>query len=174
MQILCCAELCNNISRYDGVKFGYRASGFRGLNELYTKSRTEALGPDAKLAALIGAMVLSQDNYSRYYDKAMRIRRLVKESLGFDKYDLIILPAGDGTGTCGDTPAAARQSSANGNEEDSAGTTAGKATALAQGALPRLCGLPAVTVPYQKGAITLIADTGREDVLSSALKAVGL
>jgi aspartyl-tRNA(Asn)/glutamyl-tRNA(Gln) amidotransferase subunit A len=94
MQILCCAELSNSISRYDGVKFGYRASGFGGLRELYTKSRTEALGINAKLAALLGAMVLSQDNYMRYYDKAMRIRRLIKESFKFDEYDIIALPAG--------------------------------------------------------------------------------
>jgi len=90
MQILCCAELSNNISRYDGIKFGYRAKDYKGLDELYTKSRTEAFGEDIKLAALLGAMVLSLDNYERYYDKAMRIRRLIKESLEFDKYDLIV------------------------------------------------------------------------------------
>ena len=89
MQILCCAELSNNISRYDGIKFGYRAKGYGSLRELYTKSRTEAFGEDVKLAALIGAMVLSQENYMRYYDKAMRLRRLIKDSLEFDKYDVI-------------------------------------------------------------------------------------
>jgi len=89
MQILCCAELSNNISRYDGIKFGYRAKGYGSLRELYTKSRTEAFGEDVKLAAVIGAMVLSQENYMRYYDKAMRLRRLIKDSLEFDKYDVI-------------------------------------------------------------------------------------
>ena len=140
MQILCCAELSNNITRYDGIKFGYRAGGFTGLRELYLKSRTEAFGPDAKLAAMLGAMVLSQENYLRYYDKAMRVRRLIKESLEFDKYDAIILPAG--------TPPCA--------------------------ALPQLCGLPAATVPFGSGGITLIADARREDILKSALEAVGL
>jgi len=90
MQILCSAELGNNISRYDGIKFGYRAKDYKGLDELYTKSRTEAFGEDVKLAALVGAMVLSQENYARYYDKAMRIRRLIKDSLEFDKYDVIV------------------------------------------------------------------------------------
>ena len=90
MQILCSAELGNNISRYDGIKYGYRAKDYNGLNELYTKSRTEAFGSDVKLAAILGAMVLSQENYTRYYDKAMRLRRLIKESLSFDEYDVIV------------------------------------------------------------------------------------
>ena len=84
MQILCSAELANNISRYDGIKFGFRAEGYSGLEELYKKSRTEAFGKNIKLAALTGAMVLSKDNYIKYYDKAMRLRRLIKESLIFD------------------------------------------------------------------------------------------
>jgi len=89
MQILCCGEFANNISRYDGIKFGYRAKDYNGLDELYTKSRTEGFGENTKLAALIGAMVLSQDNYILYYDKAMRLRRLIKESFDFSKYDVI-------------------------------------------------------------------------------------
>jgi len=92
MQILCCAELSNNISRYDGIKYGYRAKDYQGLRGLYTKTRTEAFELDIKLAAMIGAMVLSQENYERYYDKAMRLRRLIKESLEFDKYDIICAP----------------------------------------------------------------------------------
>ena len=90
MQILCCAELSNNISRYDGIKYGYRAKEYNGLNELYTKSRTEAFASDTKLAAILGAMVLSQENYTRYYDKAMRLRRLIRDSLNFDEYDVIV------------------------------------------------------------------------------------
>jgi len=90
MRILCCAEFANNISRYDGIKYGHRAKDYNGLGDLYKKSRTEAFGADVKLATMLGAMVLSQENYSRYYDKAMRIRRLIKDSLEFDKYDAII------------------------------------------------------------------------------------
>jgi len=89
MQILCCAELSNNISRYDGIKFGHRAKEYNGLQELYAKSRTEAFGDDVKLAAIIGAMVLSQENYTRYYEKAMKFRRVIKDSFEFDKYDVI-------------------------------------------------------------------------------------
>ena len=142
MRILCCAELSGNLSRYDGVKFGHRADSFSDLRELYTKSRTEGLGPDAKLAVIIGAMVLSRDYYTRYYDKAMRIRRLIKESLEFSKYDAIILPA------LSDSP-----------DE-----------ALALHALPQLCGLPSVTVPFRGSGITLIADAKNENVLFSILR----
>jgi len=140
MQILCCAELCNSINRYDGIKFGYRAKGYNGLHELYTMSRTEAFGPDAKLAAIVGSMVLSQDKYMRYYDKAMRVRRLIKESLNFGRYDAIIMPA-----------------------------DAGSESSRFLQALPRLCGLPAVTFAAGGCAMTLIADSRREDMLIKGL-----
>ena len=146
MQILCCAEISGNLSRYDGIKFGYRTGSFADLHELYTKSRTEGFGPDAKLAAIMGAMALSQENYQRHYDKAMRLRRLIKESLEFDKYDVILLSPLD------------------------------KATEWQLGlhALPRLCGLPAITAPFGNGWISLVADVGCEDVLFSAIKGMGL
>ncbi|MCL2391159.1 MAG: amidase family protein [Oscillospiraceae bacterium] len=92
MQILCCAEFSNNISRYDGIKFGYRTKEYTSLQELYTKSRTEAFGLEVKLAALMGALVLSQENYTRLYDKAMRIRRLMRDALQFDQCDIIAAP----------------------------------------------------------------------------------
>ena len=142
MRVLCCAELSGNLSRYDGVKFGYRADSFSDLHELYTKSRSEGFGPDIKLAAIMGAMALSQENYTKYYDKALRIRRLIKESLEFNKYDAIIMPV------FGEAP-----------DE-----------ALALSALPQLCGLPAVTVPFKSGGIMLIADINQENVLFSVLK----
>ena len=97
-QVLCIlayAEISNNLSRYDGIKFGYRTSDHKNLDDLYTKSRTEAFGPEAKFASVMGCFLLSQDNYAVYYEKAMKIRRLIKESLRFDTYDVIILPADD-------------------------------------------------------------------------------
>ena len=97
MQILCCAELTATLSRYDGIKYGYRTKDFANLRELYTKTRTEAFGLDAKLALIIGNMSLAAENYTRFYDKAMRIRRLIKESLPFDKYDVIIVPTDIGS-----------------------------------------------------------------------------
>jgi len=146
MQILCCAEISCNISRYDGIKFGHRTDSFANLHELYSKSRTEGFGQDTKLAAIVGAMALSQENYSRYYDKAMRVRRLIKESLEFDKYDVILLSPLD--------KAAEWQ--------------------LGLHALPRLCGLPAITAPFGSGWVSLVADVGCEDVLFSAIEEMGL
>ena len=146
MRILCCAELSACISRYDGIKYGYRTGSFGDLHELYTKSRTEAFGGDTKLAAIMGCMTLSREYYARYYDKAMRIRRLIRDALEFDKYDAIIMPA-------------------------SASTHDGQ---LALGALPQLCGLPSVTLPFSGGGITLIADTARENVLFNHLRKVCL
>ena len=145
MRILCFAELCHNTNRYDGIKFGYRSEDFHGLKELYTKGRTEAFGFNAKLAAIMGAFILSGETYTSYYDKAMRIRRLIKESLSFDKYDAIILPAHD--------------------ESD-------PLMRLAYTALPQLAGLPSVIVPFG-GGISLIADVKCENTLFSALREVG-
>ena len=90
--ILAYAEISNNISRYDGVKFGYRAPDCKGLESLYTKTRTEAFGLEAKLAAVMGCLLLSQDNYTKYYKKALKIRRVIKKSLRFDEHDVIVLP----------------------------------------------------------------------------------
>jgi aspartyl-tRNA(Asn)/glutamyl-tRNA(Gln) amidotransferase subunit A len=92
LQILASAEFSANISRYDGIKFGNRAADFRGIDELYKKTRTEGFGLGAKAAAILGGFVLSQNNYELYYEKAMKIRRLIKESLLFDEYDVIALP----------------------------------------------------------------------------------
>jgi aspartyl-tRNA(Asn)/glutamyl-tRNA(Gln) amidotransferase subunit A len=92
MTILSTAEISNNISRYDGIKFGYRASDFRGVEDLYVKTRSSGFGMEAKFAAIMGSIVLSQDYYENYYDKAMRVRRLIKESVKFDTYDVLALP----------------------------------------------------------------------------------
>ena len=94
MYILSSAEIGNNTSRYDGVKFGYRADKFTGLNNLYTKTRTEGFGPDMKLLSVVGAYVLSKDNYEACYLKSMKIRRLIREHANelFSRFDAIILP----------------------------------------------------------------------------------
>jgi aspartyl-tRNA(Asn)/glutamyl-tRNA(Gln) amidotransferase subunit A len=90
--ILMYAETMANLSRYDGIKFGYRTENYKGLEDLYIKTRTEAFGIEEKFATIMGAYVLSQENYERYYLKAMKIRRLIKQSLRFDEYDVLELP----------------------------------------------------------------------------------
>jgi len=92
--ILSNAEISSNDTRYDGIKFGYRTQNFKNLNELYVNTRTEAFDVKEKFSSILGALVLSKDYYLAYYDKAMRIRRLIKESLPFDEYDVIELPPG--------------------------------------------------------------------------------
>ena len=79
--ILMCAELCNNVNRYEGMKYGYQAEQCQTIDELYTRSRTEAFGRLTKTAILYGSEVLATGNYERCYDKALRIRRLVVDAL---------------------------------------------------------------------------------------------
>ena len=78
--ILMCAELCNNVNRFEGMKYGYHTEKYQTIDELYTKSRTEAFGFLTKVAILYGSEVLAAGNYERCYDKALRIRRLVAEA----------------------------------------------------------------------------------------------
>ena len=93
--VLMCAELCNNVSRYDGVKYGHRSENYTTIGELYTNSRTEAFGELTKTAILYGSETLSDDNYMPVYDKSMRVRRVIVEALAklFAEYDVLILPA---------------------------------------------------------------------------------
>ena len=93
--VLMSAELCNNVSRYDGVKYGYRAESFVGIDELYTNSRTEAFGELLKTAILFGSETLSTENYNKQYDKCLRTRRVIVEEFAklFSKFDAVIMPA---------------------------------------------------------------------------------
>ena len=93
--ILMSAELCNNVSRYDGVKYGYRAEQFSSIDELYTNSRTEAFGRLLKMTILFGSETLSTENYMKVYDKALRIRRKTAEAFAalFSEFDAVLLPA---------------------------------------------------------------------------------
>ena len=92
--MLMSAELTNNVSRYDGVKFGYRSSNYTNIDELYTNSRTEAFGELLKTAILYGSEVLSTNNYDKMYDKSLRVRRVISEAMDsiFAEYDAIALP----------------------------------------------------------------------------------
>lgn len=93
--ILMSAEACNNVSRFDGVKYGYRAQNFTNIDELYTNSRTEAFGDLIKYTILFGSECLSTENYMKVYDKALRTRRLIVEAFAsiFESFDAIVLPA---------------------------------------------------------------------------------
>ncbi len=93
--ILMSAELCNNVSRYDGVKYGYRTENYTGIDDLYTNSRTESFGELLKTAILFGSETLSTENYQKVYDKALRVRRVVRDNMIelLADCDAIIMPA---------------------------------------------------------------------------------
>ncbi len=96
--ILSSAEICNNLSRYDGVKYGRRAEGYRNIDELYTASRSEGFTFLTKAIILYGSDVLSKGRYKDCYDKALRVRRVVADEMKalFASYDAILKPAASG------------------------------------------------------------------------------
>ena len=93
-QILMCAETCNNVSRYDGVKFGHRSSQYKNIDELYVNSRTEGFNFLTKAVILYGSDVLSKNRYKDCYDKSLRVRRVVAEKFAkaCESYDAILTP----------------------------------------------------------------------------------
>ena len=94
-QILMCAETCNNVSRYDGVKYGYRAKTYKNIDELYVNSRTEGFNFLTKAVILYGSDVLSKNRYKDCFDKSLRVRRVVAEGLqkAFESFDAVLTPA---------------------------------------------------------------------------------
>ncbi len=94
-QILMAAETTNNLSRFDGVKYGYRTPEYKNIDELYVKSRSEAMGFLAKATIIYGSDVLAKAKYEKCYDKSLRIRRIVCDKVReiLAKYDAILAPA---------------------------------------------------------------------------------
>ena len=92
--ILSSAEASSNLSRFDGIKYGYRSENADNLNELYENSRSEGFGPEVKRRIMLGTYVLSSGYYDAYYNKALKARTLVVEEFNkaFSKYDVIIGP----------------------------------------------------------------------------------
>jgi len=93
-QVVAPAECSSNLSRYDGVRFGYRAENVKNIEELYKKSRSEAFGPEVKRRILIGTYALSAGYYDAYYLKAQKIRKIISNEFedAFKEVDLIIGP----------------------------------------------------------------------------------
>jgi len=88
------AECSSNLSRFDGVRFGYRAADPRDLKDLYERSRGEGFGPEVKRRILIGTYALSAGYYDAYYLKAQQVRRLIREDFmrAFEAVDVIAGP----------------------------------------------------------------------------------
>ncbi len=88
------AECSSNLSRYDGVRFGYRCENPSDLEDLYRRSRGEAFGAEVKRRILIGTYALSSGYYDAYYQKAQRVRRLLAQDFAraFETVDFILGP----------------------------------------------------------------------------------
>lgn len=93
--VIASAEASSNLSRFDGVKYGYRTEEYEGLHNMYKKSRSEGFGPEVKRRIMLGSFVLSSGYYDAYYLKALRTKALIKRAFdsAFAKYDVIVAPA---------------------------------------------------------------------------------
>ncbi len=94
--IIAPAEASSNLSRYDGVRYGYRTDKpFSSLDEMYTLTRTEGFGEEVKRRIMIGTYVLSSSKMDAYYLKAQKVRRLIADDFkkAYEKVDVILLPS---------------------------------------------------------------------------------
>lgn len=97
--VIASAEASSNLSRFDGVKYGYRAPEYEGLHSMYKKSRSQGFGPEVKRRIMLGSFVLSSGYYDAYYLKALRTKALIKKEFdsAFASYDVILAPAAPAT-----------------------------------------------------------------------------
>lgn len=92
--VLTTAEASSNLSRYDGMRYGYRSPRAHDLESTYKLSRSEGFGPEVKRRIMLGTFVLSAGYYDAYYAKGQKVRRLVQDRVRdiFSEYDLMLSP----------------------------------------------------------------------------------
>lgn len=92
--VLAPAEASSNLSRFDGVRYGYRAPAYSDLSDMYRKTRTQGFGAEVKRRILIGTYVLSHGYYDAYYIKAQKLRRLIAQDFAeaYERCDIIMGP----------------------------------------------------------------------------------
>ncbi|MGM9878758.1 MAG: Asp-tRNA(Asn)/Glu-tRNA(Gln) amidotransferase subunit GatA [Bacilli bacterium] len=97
-QVIALGEASSNLARFDGIKYGYSTGEFSNTDEFYSLTRSEGFGDEVKRRIMIGSFMLSGENVSEYYTKALKIRKSIALEFEkvFDKYDLVIGP----TTTC--------------------------------------------------------------------------
>ncbi len=97
--VLSTAEASSNLARFDGIHYGYRGAEAKGVEETYTKSRTEGFGKEVKRRIMAGTFVLSHGYYDAYYSKAQQVRRLIKNKTKeiLQDCDAILMPTTPGT-----------------------------------------------------------------------------
>ena len=104
--VIASAEASSNLSRYDGVKYGYRTEKFEGLQDVYKQTRDEGFGDEVKRRMMIGAFVLSSGYYDAYYNKALRVKAVIKNAFDelFEQYDVLLGPTAPTTAPrCGES-----------------------------------------------------------------------
>jgi aspartyl-tRNA(Asn)/glutamyl-tRNA(Gln) amidotransferase subunit A len=96
--LICTAEASSNLSRYDGVKYGFRAPHFESLEEMYERTRSQGFGAEVKRRILLGTYVLSAGYYDAYYRKAQQVRTLIRRDFerAFELCDVIATPTTPG------------------------------------------------------------------------------
>jgi aspartyl-tRNA(Asn)/glutamyl-tRNA(Gln) amidotransferase subunit A len=92
--VLTTAEASSNLSRYDGVHYGYQSPNAEGVEATYKKSRSEGFGAEVQRRIMLGTFVLSHGYYDAYYTKGQKVRRVIqnKTKAIFDEYDFILTP----------------------------------------------------------------------------------
>lgn len=97
--VLAPAEASSNLSRYDGVRYGYRTPEYTDLVDMYSKTRAEGFGSEVKRRIMIGTYVLSHGYYDAYYIKAQKLRRLIAQDFteAFQQCDVILGPTSPST-----------------------------------------------------------------------------
>ncbi len=92
--IICTAEASSNLARYDGVRYGHRARKYKGIVDMYRKTRTDGFGSEVKRRIMLGTYALSAGYYEAYYKKAAQVRTLVKQDFdeAFTDIDVILAP----------------------------------------------------------------------------------
>ncbi|KNF07244.1 glutamyl-tRNA(Gln) amidotransferase subunit A [Gottschalkia purinilytica] len=92
--IISLVEASSNLGRFDGIRYGYRSDNYSSIEDLIIKNRSEGFGEEVKKRILIGNYFLSSSNYEKYYEKACKIRTLLKNEYEniFRKYDVLITP----------------------------------------------------------------------------------
>jgi aspartyl-tRNA(Asn)/glutamyl-tRNA(Gln) amidotransferase subunit A len=93
--VLTTAEASSNLSRFDGVHYGYRAPEAKGVEDTYKKSRSNGFGPEVKRRIMAGTFVLSHGYYDAYYTKAQKVRRVLRDKTEeiLREYDVILTPS---------------------------------------------------------------------------------
>ena len=97
--VIASAEASSNLSRFDGVKYGYRTPEYDGLHNMYKKTRSEGFGEEVKRRIMLGSFVLSSGYYDAYYLKALKTKALIKQAFdrAFETYDVILGPTAPST-----------------------------------------------------------------------------